>query len=80
MDNKLLLFQKYPVEFVEHFFKDDLWASQRAILESVRDNRATTVRSSHGIGKSFIAARTALWFLYTHPNSCLLYTSPSPRD
>lgn len=43
------------------------WSKQREIAESVRDNRRTAVQSSHGVGKSFTAARIACWWLDTHP-------------
>lgn len=43
------------------------WSLQRTVMESVRDNRRTAVRSSHGIGKSLSAADIACWWLDTHP-------------
>lgn len=43
------------------------WSKQRQILESVRDNRRTAVHSAHEVGKSFIAARAAAWWIDTHP-------------
>lgn len=44
-----------------------LWSRQRQILESVRDNRRTAVHSAHEVGKSFVAARAAAWWIDTHP-------------
>lgn len=40
---------------------------QRKILASVVANRFTGVQSCHGIGKSYIAARTATWWIAGHP-------------
>lgn len=53
---------------------------QIRIIESVRNNRITTVRSCHGIGKSWIAARTAAWFLMAYPNLVVVTTAPTGRQ
>ena len=59
---------------------DNPWAVQRRVLESVRDNKRTAVRSCHGIGKSWIASRAALWFLFSRPNSIVATTAPTFRQ
>lgn len=69
-----------PVEWVETIFGITAWSKQREILESVRDNRTTAARSCHGIGKSFIAAATVLWFAMTHPRSIILTTATTSRQ
>lgn len=69
-----------PVWWVESVLGDKLWQRQKDILESVRDNSETSVRSSHGIGKSFCASRAALWFLYNHINSVVITTAPGRRQ
>jgi hypothetical protein len=56
-----------PVEFVTKVLGETLWSRQRDIMNSVRDNRYTAVPSSHGVGKSFCAARVVAWWLSTHP-------------
>jgi phage terminase large subunit len=56
------------------------WSLQETIIESVRDNRQTSVASCHGAGKTAIAARIALWFLCNHPSSIVLTTAPSKRQ
>lgn len=59
---------------------DDLWDKQVEILESVRDNRRTAVRASHGSSKSHTAARAALHFLCCFPNSLVVTTAPTYRQ
>lgn len=66
-----------PDIFIETIFDEHLWAKQREIVLSVRDHKRTTVRSCHDTGKSFIAARIALTFLTTHPNSKVITTAPT---
>ena len=59
---------------------DRPWQKQCEILEAVRDNPRVAVRSCHGAGKSWIAARVALWFLYSFPYSIVLTTAPTFRQ
>jgi hypothetical protein len=54
-----------------------LWDKQKEIAESIVDNRITAVRSCHDSGKSFIAARIALWYLETNKDSKVITTAPS---
>ena len=72
--------QRDPVWWVETVLGDRLWQRQRDIIESVRDNPETAVKSCHGPGKSFTAARVALWFLYTHHPSIVITTAPTDRQ
>lgn len=58
----------------------ELWSKQREILESVRDNKNTAVRSCHEIGKSFSAALTCCWFLDTHPPGETFVVTSAPTD
>src|SRR5581483_4456911 len=72
--------QENPVYFVEGIFGDTLWQKQQDIINSIRDFKYTTVRSCHGAGKSFIAARIVLWFLYSFANSKVITTAPTFRQ
>jgi phage terminase large subunit len=72
--------QAHPVEFIREAFDAELWHMQKLVIESVRDNARTAVRSCHGIGKSFLAAHVALWFLLTHPYSLVATTAPTFRQ
>lgn len=56
-----------PVEWAREVLRHNLWSSQREVLESIRDNRFTAVKSCHASGKSFIAADAAGWWLDQHP-------------
>jgi hypothetical protein len=72
--------KNYPDIFIEEAFEEKLWSKQVEIVNSIRDNRYTTVKSCFDSGKSFIAARVALWFLYTFPNSKVITTAPTFRQ
>ena len=69
-----------PQFFCERVLGDKLWPLQAEIINSVRDNKDTSVRSCHGSGKTFLAARAALWFLYTRPKSLVITTAPTNRQ
>ncbi len=72
--------QKDPVWWIESYLRSGLWSLQSEIVNSVRDNPKTAVRSCHGPGKSYIAARILLAFLYTYENSLVLSTAPTWRQ
>jgi hypothetical protein len=53
---------------------------QEKILVSVKDNQKTVVPAGHGTGKSYIAARIALWWLYRKPDTKVVTTAPTKRQ
>lgn len=69
-----------PDFFIREILGENLWSKQRDIMISVRDNKRTGVRSCHGAGKSFIAARVALQFLFGNPYSIVATTAPTFRQ
>lgn len=66
-----------PVRFAREVLGFHAWSKQAAIMESVRDNRRTAVRSCHGSGKTATAARVVLWWLAAHPRSIAVTTAPT---
>lgn len=73
--------QKDPVFFVENVIgMTQLWGKQRDIINSVKANSRTAVRSCNGAGKTFTTANTVAWFLTTHPNSIVVSTAPTARQ
>lgn len=69
-----------PEYFVGQVIGEELEDYQARILNSVRDNPVTTVRSCHGIGKSFTAARAALWFMQSFEDAIVITTAPTFRQ
>jgi len=57
---------------------DHIWSKQREILGSIRDNRQTLVKSCHAIGKSFISARAAAWWLDIWPVGTAFVVTSAP--
>lgn len=54
-----------------------LTPDQIEVIESVRDNRRTAVPAGHAVGKTWLAARLALWFLYHWKGSKVVTTAPT---
>lgn len=56
-----------PAAWVSDRLGQLVWSKQREIMESVRDNRKTAVRSCHSSGKSHVASLIVSWWLDAHP-------------
>ncbi len=69
-----------PQWFIENILGDRLWDKQLEAIESLRDNNRVCVRSCHSIGKSFLAARAVLWFMFAHKPAVVLTTAPTFRQ
>lgn len=66
-----------PAGWIARWLDADLWETQVAIAESVRDHRRTAVKSCHASGKSYLSARIVLWFLHAYPDSIAVTTAPT---
>lgn len=73
-------YQTDPVLFGSEVLGETWWSKQREIAISVRDNERTAVKSGFDLGKSFIAARLAAWFLSSFENSIVFTTAPTNRQ
>jgi len=69
-----------PLFFVKEVLGGEPWQKEADILLSVRDNKYTAVRSGHGVGKTYSAARAALWFLVAFKGSIVITTAPTWRQ
>jgi len=77
MEQFLDLYQHDPVAFCEDmldFFPDE---HQQKILNSIRDNKRTTVRSGQGCGKTATVAGLILWYICTKEDAKIIATAPS---
>jgi hypothetical protein len=59
--------QEEPDVWVRERLHEVTWSKQNEILSSVRNNRRTLVKSCHAIGKSWLSARVAAWWLDIWP-------------
>lgn len=56
-----------PVRFVEQGLGETTWSLQRDVMQSVVDNKRTSVPACHAPGKTHLAARVAAYWIAVHP-------------
>src|SRR3990167_11212730 len=69
-----------PVLFSQEVLGGTPWLKQIQIMESVRDNLKTSVRSANGVGKGWVASDIALWWLYTRYPAIVITSAPTNRQ
>lgn len=67
-----------PVSWIQDKLGEFVWSKQRDILNSVVNNRRTSVHSCHGSGKSFTASRLAAWWISCHPPGEAVVVTTAP--
>ena len=72
--------QEDPIYFLDGILECGHWSKQDDILRSVFEHQRTTVKSCHGIGKTYIAARIVLAFLFAYKDSVVVTTAPTFRQ
>ena len=56
-----------PEVFIEQRLGETIWSKQREILQSLMDNKRTSVSACHAPGKSFLAARIVAYWSTVYP-------------
>lgn len=69
-----------PVGFAFDVVKMTPTKQQQEFMRAVAENRRTSVRSGHGIGKTRAEAVLAWWFLLTRPFAVIPATAPSSHQ
>ena len=77
---KLTEWKRSALQFVTECLKVVPTDQQIELLLAVQNNKRTTVRSGHGIGKDACASWLALWFLVTRPYAEVVVTAPTNRQ
>lgn len=76
-DAKTSMYFNDPVLWAEERAGLILWSKQKEILTSLVNNKRTAVKSCHSIGKTFISAVAAAWWIDTRFNSMVQSTAPT---
>ena len=69
-----------PAGFAREVLKSNWWPKQTEVARLLANNRRVAVKSGNGVGKTYLAADIALWFLYTHPGAVVLTSAPTARQ
>lgn len=67
-----------PDTWLEQRLHEVTWSKQKEILNSIRLHRLTLVKSCHAIGKSFLSARAAAWWLDIWPVGTAFVVTSAP--
>ena len=59
---------------------EEPWSEQWKLWDSIQKNRKIVCKAGRGVGKSFLLARAAIWFLYAHPPATVLIVCPTFRQ
>lgn len=69
-----------PVHFASDVLGSILWRRQRDIMRAVATKPLVAVKACHASGKTYLAARLALWWLLRYPEGKVINTAPGWRQ
>jgi len=69
-----------PVHFATDILGSALWRRQRDIMRAVATKPLVAVKACHASGKTYQAARLALWWLIRYPEGKVINTAPGWRQ
>ena len=72
-------YERDPIAYIENRFGAMLTDRQKEICESLLNRKITAVQASHGCGKSYLAAKLALWFIEAVQGR-VITTAPTDRQ
>ena len=81
----LTRWRETPLSFFDEFLQvRQVWRLQKelasALPRAIAERRAIYVASGHALGKDYIAAAAALWFLHVYSPSIVILTAPTDRQ
>ncbi len=79
IDNRTF-YQALPDLWLRRMSGEIAWEKQRAIMRAVVRHPRVAVASANSCGKTFIAARIAVWFLCMYARSVVIITAPTDRQ
>ena len=79
-DQEFEKYQDNPVAFAEDIYKDFFTEDMKEVMESVKNNPVTIAKSANSVGKTFSAAKIALWFYSVYKDSKVFLTAAPPLD
>jgi phage terminase large subunit len=69
-----------PVHFAADMLSSVMWRKQRDIMRAAATKPLVAVKACHASGKTYQAARLALWWLLRFPEGKVINTAPSWRQ
>lgn len=69
-----------PVWWMQNGCGWKLWEKQQEIARALVDHKRVAVPASFGVGKTWVSAAIALWWLFNHYPSKVITTAPTARQ
>lgn len=71
-----------PIPWIEERAAGYMWSIPRKIATAVVEHRRVAVQACHGVGKSWLTARLAVWWIASHPpgSAFVVTTAPSSKQ
>jgi hypothetical protein len=79
-DARAIKWRDDPVAWAEDNLGVIFWSKQKEILRSLAQNKRTAVKSSHSIGKTFVSAIAACWWISTRNDASVQSTAPTYKQ
>jgi hypothetical protein len=76
----LARYRNSPRDFAYKILDSQWWSAQEEVGKAIVKSRRVVVKSGNGVGKTYLAADLALWFLYTHRPAVVVTTAPTDRQ
>jgi len=73
------IYREDPEGFIREVLGEILTPDMVELINAVRDNQVTIAKSGNAVGKTFIAARLAIWWLLCFTD-CQIYTCAAPPE
>lgn len=70
-------YRRVPSDFIKEILGCDIWDMQSKIVDSVFKYSNVAVKTCNSTGKTYIAARIVVAYLFLHPNSIVVTTAPT---
>ena len=68
-----------PVEFITMVLGETLTSDMITLIDAVHQNQVVVAKSGNAVGKTFVAARIAVWWLLCF-QECQIYTCAAPPE
>lgn len=70
-------YKRKPSTFIKEVLGCNIWEMQSNIIDAIFEYSQVAVKTCNATGKTYIAARIAVAYLFLHPNSIVVTTAPT---
>jgi hypothetical protein len=70
-------YRRKPSDFIKEVLGSNIWTMQSNIIDAIFKYSMVAVKTCNSTGKTYIAARIAVAYLFLYPNSIVVTTAPT---